>query len=68
VPDPNTTAVAPPLLVDAREAARLLSVSARTLWRLTKDGEVPSVRIGRRVLFAPDALRAWVAVKVRVPT
>jgi excisionase family DNA binding protein len=49
-----------PLLLGAREAARALAVSARTLWALTKSGEVPHVRVGRRVLYDPQDLRAWV--------
>ena len=49
-----------PLLLGTRRAAAVLGLSERTLWRLTKSGEVPHVRIGRRVLYDPDDLRAWV--------
>src|SRR5262249_24246295 len=35
------------LLIDSREAARLLKVSQRTLWRMHKTGEMPPpIRIG----------------------
>ena len=34
-----------PLMVPAREAARLLSVSERTLWTWTKEGRLPIVRV-----------------------
>jgi len=37
-----------PLLVTPREAAKVLSVCEKTLWTLTKCGELPAVRIGRR--------------------
>jgi len=59
---PNTL---PQLLIDARDAARLLSISPRTLWSLTKAGKIPVVRIGRRVLYATDTLRAWITERER---
>jgi excisionase family DNA binding protein len=37
-------------LVDTREAARLLSVSPRTLWNLRARGELRCVRLGARKL------------------
>ena len=40
-----------PILIDARVAARLLSISARTLWSLTHSGKVPCVRLGRLVRY-----------------
>ena len=52
------------LLLDSREAARLLSVSTRTLWRLafeTPDRPLPHIRVGRRVLFAKSDLEQWIA-------
>lgn len=48
------------LLVDAREAARMLSISTRTLWSLTDCGEIPCVRIGRSVRYSVEALRGWI--------
>jgi excisionase family DNA binding protein len=51
----------PPLLLDAHEAARALRLSERTLWARTKAGEIPHVRIGRRVLYSPAALERWLA-------
>jgi len=35
-----------PLAVGAKEAARMLGVSPRTLWTLTNAGEIPVARIG----------------------
>ena len=46
-----------PLLVDTREAARLLGVSSRTVWRLYASQELPIVRIGRAVRFDVADLR-----------
>ncbi len=50
-----------PLLVDVRRAAAMLGVSQRTLWTLTHDGTIPVVRIGSRVLYDPQDLRAFIA-------
>lgn len=40
-------------------AARLLGISARTAWKLVKAGELPSFRIGTRVLIQYNALIAF---------
>lgn len=50
-----------PLLWDAAEAAKRLSISPRTLWGLTKEGTIPAVRIGRLVRYSPAALETWIA-------
>lgn len=47
-----------PRLVDRVELRSLLGVGESTLDRLTKRGEIPSIRVGRRVLFDPDAVIA----------
>ena len=49
------------LLIDAKAAARLLALGARTLWTLTKCNAVPSRHIGRSVRYCPGELRAWIA-------
>lgn len=48
-----------PILIDSREAARLLSISPRKLWELTNVGEIPSLRIGRAVRYRVADLEAW---------
>src|SRR5262249_1875808 len=48
------------LLIDEREAAVMLGVSARTLWSLSAGRQIPVVRIGRRKLYAVESLRAWI--------
>ena len=41
------------LLIDNREAAKLLKVSERTLWRMWNDGQMPApIRIGRAVRWS----------------
>lgn len=56
-------APAAPLLVGASEAARLLAISPRTLWAMTKAGRVPCARIGGRVLYRPSSLAAYAAAQ-----
>ena len=51
----------PQLLLSAREAAEALAISERTLWSLTKRGEVRCVRIGRSVRYSPDDLADFIA-------
>ena len=67
--NPTFPAVAPPasspaktdsLTVDYKEAGKLLSVSARTVWQLVADGKLPHLKIGRRVLIARSALIAFI--------
>jgi excisionase family DNA binding protein len=76
VPVPATKAVVyrndrpeaqiPQLLLTARAAAAVLSVSERTLWAMTHPrGPIPVVKIGRSVRYPAEALRAWIAAQQR---
>jgi excisionase family DNA binding protein len=56
-------AAAPKWLINARAAAAALSISARTLWSLTNRGDLPHVRCGRRVLYAPADLAAYIEAR-----
>lgn len=47
-------------LQDATKTADLLGVTVQRLYDLVKHGVVPSVRVGRRVMFDPDAIRDWI--------
>jgi len=49
-----------PLLVNEREAAKLLSVSPRTIWARSASGELPIVRIGRSKRYDVSDLRAFI--------
>lgn len=49
-----------PLLISAQAAAKLLSISERTLRDRTKDGSIPSLRLGGRVLYSYSALVDWI--------
>jgi hypothetical protein len=58
------TAAPEPLAVDARAAAAMLGISPKSLERVAARGEpVGRTKIGRRVVFNVDKLRAWLAAK-----
>ncbi len=49
------------LLLSAREAARALSISPRSLWSLTAPrGPIRCVRLAGRVLYNPETLRLFI--------
>lgn len=56
--EPSST---PRLLLTASEAAKVLSISQRTLFALTKSGQVVAVRIGRAVRYLMSDLEKYVA-------
>jgi predicted DNA-binding transcriptional regulator AlpA len=56
---PNSTPE-PTILVKLPEAARMLAMSERSLWQLTKDGSVRCVRLGRAVRYDRRDLLAFV--------
>lgn len=49
-----------PLLFGAKDAAKLLGISERTLYRLTNAGNFDVVRIENRTLWCGEGLRQWV--------
>lgn len=49
------------LLLSVREAAQALAVSERTLWQMTKDGVIGSIKVGTRSVRYPVAeLERWI--------
>jgi predicted DNA-binding transcriptional regulator AlpA len=49
------------LLIDTKEVARLLDVSARTVWSMQVGKRLPKpIRIGRAVRWSYDDIKAWV--------
>ena len=48
------------ILLTAREAARLLAVSERTLWTLTNSGQIRRLKIGAAVRYRFTDLQAYV--------
>ena len=55
---PDMSPLAP--LLTVRETADLLRISERTLFTLTKSGEIPTIRIGRGVRYDERDLAEWV--------
>lgn len=57
----NIASPVPRLALNKAEAARALGVSERQIEDMVASGQVPNVRIGRRVLLPVDGLRIWLA-------
>lgn len=53
----------PKLLVTSREAAKLLSISERTLWELTRRGEIKRIKIFSSVRYDVKDLEAFIEAK-----
>jgi excisionase family DNA binding protein len=49
-----------PMLLNTNEAARQLGVSESSLRRRTKEGIIPAIKLGRRVLYSRHALNSWI--------
>ena len=54
-----TEGTAEPLAVSPAEAARLAGVGRTTLYLAMRDGDLRSLKIGKRRLISIDALRVW---------
>lgn len=50
-----------PEVMDAVDAAELLSISRVTMIRLARDGRVPGRKVGREWRFSRQALHNWLA-------
>ncbi len=57
-----------PILVDSREAARLLSISPRKLWELANRGQIHSLKIGKCVRYRVADLDAWKQQQIATTT
>ncbi len=60
----KSTDAPPALLLTAKEASRLLAVSARTLWSMTASHEIPHIRLGRSVRYPLTELERWIAARI----
>jgi len=55
------------LLVTKAEAARLLSINQKTLFNLTKKGEIPVLRLGPNLTrYSSSDLREWAAKNCKI--
>jgi excisionase family DNA binding protein len=57
----------PPLLLSIKDTAAALGISERTVWTLVNEGQLPHLRVGRRLLFSRAALEEWIAARHRAP-
>jgi excisionase family DNA binding protein len=55
-----------PLLLDAAEAAMVLSLSRAKVCEMANRGEIPAIRVGRAVRIPRDSLLEWVAHRASV--
>jgi hypothetical protein len=69
MPHPNTQSPSPPLAVDPRQAAALLSSTYSSLEKDRAIGHlgVPYVKAGRRVFYRISDLDAWLRANRIVP-
>ncbi len=56
-----------PLLLSAREAAKRLSISERTLYTLSKTGQLPYVRVGSAKRFSVETIAKWIQLSEAEP-
>jgi len=56
-----------PRLLTAQEVAELLRVPRSTIYELARARRIPFMKIGRRTLFVPEALRDWIAAESVTP-
>lgn len=52
------------LLISEHEAAKTLGVCLRTMFTLRHVEKLPYIKVGTRVLYSPDALRAWINTRL----
>ena len=65
----QTNDPAPVLALRRDQAAQSLGISPRALEELAHRGEVPCVRLGRRLVVYPvDLLREWLRERATLPT
>ena len=52
-------------LVSRKEVAAILGISERTVWSMTNAGEIPCVRIRKRVLYRLSHIQQYIEEKTR---
>lgn len=48
-------------ILTVRQVAELLGIARNSVYQAAAAGEIPSVRVGRRILFARRSLEVWLA-------
>ncbi len=55
------------LLIGVKEAAQLLGIGRDSAYQLIREGRLPALRIGRRILVPSAALEGWVLEQASSP-
>ena len=64
--DPDTKSDIEQILTDAEGASQMLGVPVRKVRELAHEGEIPSVRLGRKIMIPIRGLRETIA-RLTVP-
>lgn len=56
------------ILLSRNQAAEMLNIGVTTLWRLTKKGQIPALKVGSRCLYHRDSLIQFAGGKKFVDT
>jgi len=59
----ETSHVNMPKLLSAKEVAHTLNISQRQVYDEMREGRLPVIRIGTRVLFAPSDIRRYITAR-----
>lgn len=63
---PDVVPVTEPIALGQEQAAEALGLSTRTVRALVARGELPCIRVGRRVLFRRATLDQWLRDRERL--
>ena len=61
----TTQETIPVLLLSPRQAARALNVCEKTIYNLTKAGELRVLKVGRLTRYDPEDLRRWIRARTK---
>lgn len=65
---PANTSSLPHQLLKPRDAAKLLAISERMLYTLTKRGDIVAVRMGKAVRYTQAELAAFISKQMQAST
>ncbi len=54
-----------PLLIDSKQASQMLAICPRKLSQMTKDRQIPFLKMGKSVRFNVADLKAWIQQKTQ---
>ena len=49
------------MTLSVREAAELIGISKPKMYELIREGEIPSIHVGKKIVIARQALRDWLS-------